>query len=279
MMFHQKISESDLRINIRKGEILYGGNHNLRIYGMLNCASGKRLKKQNRVFFQSENEATILGYRPCGHCMKVAYKKWKMGLLDLTVDKYRNWLPKDGTVNYYGKLLLETKADYYFQTLLNTIEWKHDEANIFGKKIITKREVAWYGEKAFEYNYSNSTKYALPWTPELLELKAIVENEANETFNSCLLNLYHSGEEGMAWHSDGETDLKKNGAIASFSLGAERKFSFKHKWSNEKIELMLQHGSLMVMKNETQTYWLHRLPPSKGIKEPRINLTFRTIVE
>ncbi|TXJ05106.1 MAG: alpha-ketoglutarate-dependent dioxygenase AlkB, partial [Acinetobacter sp.] len=98
------------------------------------------------------------------------------------------------------------------------------------------------------------------------------------TFNSCLLNLYHSGEEGMAWHSDGETDLKKNGAIASLSLGAERKFAFKHKQTKEKVELYLEHGSLLVMKDTTQSYWLHRLPPTKKVHGARMNLTFRTIV-
>ena len=92
------------------------------------------------------------------------------------------------------------------------------------------------------------------------------------------MNLYHDGSEGMAWHSDGEKDLKKNGAIASLSLGAERKFSFKHKKSKENISLFLPNGSLLIMKGSTQTYWLHRLPPTKKIHSPRINLTFRTIL-
>ena len=148
---------------------------------------------------------------------------------------------------------------------------------IFGKKIITKRKVAWYGDIPFPYTYSNTTKTALPWTKELLELKALVEKESGETYNSCLLNLYHDGSEGMAWHSDAELDLKKNGAIGSLSMGAVRKFAFKHKKTKESISQVLQHGSLLVMKGETQTHWLHRLPPTKVIFTPRINLTFRTI--
>ena len=164
-------------------------------------------------------------------------------------------------------------------TLLNTIEWRNDEAIIFGKKIITKRKVAWYGEKPFEYTYSKVTKNALPWTDALLQLKSVIEKESGETFNSCLLNLYHSGEEGMTWHSDGEKDLKKNGAIGSLSIGAERKFSFKHKETKEKVSLVLEHGSLLVMKGSTQTHWLHRLPPTKRITTPRVNLTFRTIIQ
>lgn len=191
----------------------------------------------------------------------------------------QNLLPKDGTVNYYGIVLSRKKADKYYNHLLSTIAWKNDEAIIFGKLIITKRKVAWYAEIPFEYSYSNRTKTALIFTKELLELKKIVEKETNETYNSCLLNLYHDGSEGMAWHSDGEKDLKENGAIASLTLGAERKFGFKHKTTKETVYKVLEHGSLLVMKNETQSHWLHRLPPTKKIHRPRINLTFRTIEE
>jgi alkylated DNA repair dioxygenase AlkB len=186
-------------------------------------------------------------------------------------------LHKDGEANYYGVLFSSEDSNNFLSTLLNNIEWKNDQANIFGRRIITKRKVAWYGEKPFEYTYSNTTKKALPWTKELMLLKAMVEKETSETFNSCLLNLYHNGSEAMAWHSDGETDLKINGAIASLSFGAERKFCFKHKKTKEVVSLILQHGSLLVMKGETQTHWLHRLPPSKKIDHLRVNLTFRTI--
>jgi alkylated DNA repair dioxygenase AlkB len=201
-----------------------------------------------------------------------------MDLFNHTIDGKRNLLRKDGTVNYYGKLLTAQHADYYLKTLLNIIEWRNDEAVIFGKRIITKRKVAWYGEKPFEYTYSNTTKLALPWIPELIELKNIAEQTSGETFNSCLLNLYHIGNEGMAWHSDAEKDLKKNGAIGSLSFGAERKFMFKHKQSKETIGLKLEHGSLLIMKGSTQTHWLHRLPPTTRVFSPRVNLTFRTIV-
>lgn len=201
-----------------------------------------------------------------------------MDLFGNLADANENLLPKDGTVNYYGKILNQEEADAFYHQLLEDIEWKNDEAVIFGKKILTKRKVAWYGDENYEYTYSNSTKKAIPWTPELLKLKALAEEKTGEEFNSCLLNLYHNGEEGMAYHSDGEKDLKKNGAIASLSFGAERKFSFKHKFTKEKVELLLEHGSLLVMKDQTQSFWLHRLPPTKKIHTPRINLTFRTIV-
>ena len=202
-----------------------------------------------------------------------------MDLFDNEIGEGRNLLPKDGEVNYYGQILKNEEANYYYDCLLNAIEWKNDEAVLFGKRIITKRKVAWYGDKKFEYEYSNTTKQALLWTKELLVLKTLVEQNTGETFNSCLLNLYHNESEGMAWHSDAEKKLKRNGAIASLSFGAERKFAFKHKITKEKISLVLNHGSLMVMKGTTQTNWLHRLPPTKFKKRPRINLTFRTIIE
>ena len=191
----------------------------------------------------------------------------------------KNILPKDGTVNYYGKIFSLPDANQYLNNLLNGIEWKNDEAIIFGKLIITKRKVAWYADTDFEYTYSNITKRAIPFTKELLQLKSIIELKTGEQFNSCLLNLYHTGDEGMAWHSDAEKDLKKNGVIGSLSFGAERKFSFKHKETKETVSVILEHGSLLVMKDATQTNWLHRLPPTKKTTKPRVNLTFRTIVK
>jgi alkylated DNA repair dioxygenase AlkB len=198
-------------------------------------------------------------------------------LFNSTPNPQQNLLPYGGIVNYYGKCIAIDDANSYYDYLFKQIEWKNDEAIIFGKHILTKRKVAWYGDLPFEYTYSNTTKQALRWTKELLELKAICEEKSGETYNSCLLNLYHSGDEGMAWHSDGEKDLKKDGAIASLSLGAVRKFGFKHKETKETIYMVLEHGSLLVMKGTTQSHWLHRLPPAKLVRRPRINLTFRTI--
>lgn len=193
-------------------------------------------------------------------------------------DANTNLLPYDGEVIYYGHIVSESEAKRYYDILLNEIPWQNDEAIIYGKRIVTKRKVAWYGDQAYNYTYSRTTKTALPWTPALLELKKITEKTCGKTFNSCLLNLYHDGSEGMAWHSDDEKSLGKNTVIGSFSLGAVRKFSFKHKATGEKIDTILDNGSLLVMKGATQTHWLHRLPESSKIRHPRINLTFRTIV-
>jgi alkylated DNA repair dioxygenase AlkB len=201
-----------------------------------------------------------------------------MDLFNQLSQQDTNLLPYDGIVKYFGKLLPLNEANDYLEALLTTIEWRNDEAIMFGKRIITKRKVAWYGDTDFEYKYSNVTKQALPWTDELKALKQLAELSTSETYNSCLLNLYHTGEEGMAWHSDAETDLKKDGAIASLSFGAERKFAFKHKQTQETVSIMLQNGSLLLMAGTTQTHWLHRLPPTTKIQTPRVNLTFRTIV-
>ena len=189
-----------------------------------------------------------------------------------------NILPFDGAADYYGMALTVAGARLYLGRLLEHIEWRNDEAVIFGRHIITRRKVAWYGDGNYAYAYSGKTRQALAWTPDLLRLKARVETLTGKTFNSCLLNLYHTGEEGMAWHSDDEKTLEKDGAIASLSLGAERKFSFRHRKTRETISVQLEPGSLLVMHGVTQDHWLHSLPKTKKVSDPRINLTFRTMV-
>jgi alkylated DNA repair dioxygenase AlkB len=190
-----------------------------------------------------------------------------------------NILNKDGIVNYYGKILSSVVANQYFDLLMQNIHWEKDQVIIFSKNITTKRKVAWYGDSEYLYTYSNTTKRASAWTKDLFELKQIVEKYAETKFNSCLLNLYHNGNEGMGWHSDDEKPLGKNNTIASLSFGAERKFSFKHKQTKQTVSLVLEHGSLLIMKGATQSNWLHSLPKSKNMTQPRINLTFRSIRE
>lgn len=200
-----------------------------------------------------------------------------MNLFDDHADSNKNLLPHEGAVYYYGAILSPEAAINYYEKLLATIEWKNDETVIFGKRIITKRKVAWYADMPFSYTYSKVTKRALLWTTELISLKKLVEQHSGETYNSCLLNLYHDGSEGMGWHSDDEKELKENGAIASLSIGAERIFAFKHKQTKQVVNMRLEKGSLLVMKDKTQAHWLHRLPPTKKVHTPRINLTFRTV--
>ena len=187
-------------------------------------------------------------------------------------------LPYEGEVIYKGSVFNRKQTTSYYQNLLHHIPWQNDEAIIFGKHHITKRKVAWYGDKAYSYTYSGVTKQAHLWTPELLQLKQKVEEISSTTYNSCLLNLYHDGAEGMGWHSDAEKTLLENGTIASITFGAERKFSFKHKVTKQRVDILLENGSLLLMKGTTQKNWLHRLPPTKKVFSPRINLTFRTVI-
>ncbi|MFT6084470.1 MAG: alkylated DNA repair dioxygenase AlkB [Alphaproteobacteria bacterium] len=186
----------------------------------------------------------------------------------------QNILPQDGIAYYYSAIIPSHKADFYYHQLMHQIAWEHDQLVIFGKSITTMRKVAWHGDKQYAYRYSQNTKYARPWQPNLLALKKYVEQISDTSFNTCLLNLYHDGSEGMGWHSDDEKELSPNGVIASLSLGAVRKFSFKHKQTKETISHILEHGSLLIMKGMTQTYWQHALLKTKKIHTPRINLTF-----
>ena len=190
-----------------------------------------------------------------------------------------NILPYDGQTFYYGEIFTGENSAKYMKILFDTIQWKNDEAKLFGKHFITKRKAAWYGDREYPYTYSNTTKHALPWTTELLEIKDAVEKMTNTTFNSCLLNLYHDGNEGMAWHSDDEKALARESGIASVSFGATRKFAFKHKVSKTIVEIILEPGSLLLMKGATQSHWFHRLPKTTKVTQPRINLTFRTMRE
>lgn len=189
-----------------------------------------------------------------------------------------NLLSEGGTAIYFGPILNPLEAEQYFKTLLDTLDWKQDEVIIFGKRHLTRRKTAWHGDKAFLYTYSNTTKKAQSWTPELMELRERVQKIAQTSFNSCLLNLYHSGEEGMSWHSDNEKELGPRPVIASLSLGAERKFSLKHRETKTTVSVNLENGSLLLMKDAIQENWLHSLPKTKKVLEPRINLTFRNII-
>lgn len=186
-----------------------------------------------------------------------------------------NLLPVDGELYYYPNFLSASDADFYFDELHRTIEWEHDVVKLFGKTIQTKRKVAWYATEALSYKYSGMMKHSKNFTKDLIELKEKIESFAEENFNACLLNLYSNGSEGMAWHSDDEKEIVHHSCIASLSLGAKRRFDFKHKINGDKFCIDLEHGSLLLMKSDIQEHWLHALPKQLRVKEARINLTFR----
>lgn len=194
-------------------------------------------------------------------------------------DSTHNLLPYDGQVYDFGQVI--DVPEWWYQQLLAELPWQHDVVTLFGKTHITNRQIVWMSDK--DYRYSGQLKTAVPWTEQLWKLKQQIEVMLTEQglgteFNACLLNYYPSGEDGMGYHADNEKELGQQTIIASVSLGATRKFVFKHRHTKDKIEFPLTSGQLIVMAGNTQQYWLHSLPKTKKVKEGRINLTFRRII-
>jgi alkylated DNA repair dioxygenase AlkB len=188
-----------------------------------------------------------------------------------------NLLPKDGGATYIPGFFDPEHCAALFTSLQSTIDWKEDQLLMFGKLITTKRKVAWVGDAGCSYTYSGVKKFPQAWTADLLHIKHKLESLAHSTFNSCLLNLYHDGDEGMGWHSDDEKELDSAAPIASVSLGGTRKFAFKHKLDKTSVSLFLEGGSVLLMQPPTQEFWQHNLTKTKRAVAPRINLTFRAI--
>ncbi len=186
-----------------------------------------------------------------------------------------NILPQDGIALYYEKIVHDDEVKQLYDALLNNIHWENERVIMFGKEIVTKRKVAFFSDPSISYRYASKTKIGLPWTSTLLSIKNRVESITKETYNACLLNLYHNGEESMGWHSDNEKEIITGSSIASLSLGANRKFSFKHKETKETVSIELINGSLLEMKGSVQAHWWHALLKSKKVTKARINLTFR----
>ncbi len=190
-----------------------------------------------------------------------------------------NLLPYDGEAHYLETLFNDQESAQWLATLSESIAWQRDQVTMFGKTITTDRQVAWFGTQPYLYRYAQHTKQAQLWTPPLLAIKQRVEQVTGERFDTCLLNFYQHGEQGMGWHSDNEPELKREGVIVSISFGAERKFVFKHKATKHKVELWLANGSALIMGGPIQQYWLHTLPKTKKVNQPRINLTFRQMAK
>lgn len=189
----------------------------------------------------------------------------------------QNLLPFDGQMNFKANFLSQEESQLYFKELLAITPWQSDVVHLFGKEYTSKRKIALYGDPNTSYTYSQVKKTPLEWTPTLLSIKSKIEQFCGARFNSCLLNLYHNGQEGMSWHSDNEKELGTHPAIASISLGAPRKFAWKHKKSKARYDKLLPSGSLIYMHGSMQEHWLHSIPKTKKVNEPRINLSFRQI--
>ena len=188
-----------------------------------------------------------------------------------------NLLPKEGCAHYFHEIFDEATSAKLFISLLNTLVWDHDQLLMFGKRIVTQRKVAWVADGDHSYTYSGAKKIPQIWTPDLLLIKKKAEVLVNWKFNSCLLNLYHNGNEGMGWHSDDEPELDRDAPIVSISLGGVRKFGFRNKLDKTSTSFFLGNGSALVMYSPTQEFWKHSLLKTKQSVEPRINLTFRSI--
>ena len=188
-----------------------------------------------------------------------------------------NILPKDGSAHYYPKVFTEQDCMALMRRLQTSLKWEPEQLMMFGKLVTTRRKVAWVADPLCSYTYSGVKKIPQAWTSELVLIKEKLEKASQAEFNSCLLNLYHDGNDGMGWHSDDEKELDPLSPIASLSLGAQRKFAFRHKKDKETISLFLGNGSALVMHPPTQEYWQHALLKSKTASDIRINLTFRKI--
>lgn len=188
---------------------------------------------------------------------------------------------KDGEVWFMENFMPLDKANSYFKSFIETINWRQEEIKMYGKTYPVPRKTAWYGYEGFNYKYSGILCNPEPWTKDLLGIKRVIETFLPDSdFNSVLLNLYRDGSDKVSWHADDEKGLGTNPLIASVSLGATRRFDLKHKTEpDEKLQLELVPGSLIIMKGALQHNWLHQIPIQKKITDPRINLTFRTIVD
>lgn len=179
---------------------------------------------------------------------------------------------------YIPDFYKKTTADKYYNRLLNDTEWQQDDIRVYGKTYKQPRLTALYGSTQQSYSYSNITMYPKKFTPLLEQIKNDIELIAETFFNVVLLNLYRDGQDSNGWHADNEKELGTNPVIASVSFGEKRPFHFKHrKLANEKYKLILNHGSLLIMKGEMQQHWVHQIAKTKQTIQPRINLTFRYI--
>ena len=184
----------------------------------------------------------------------------------------------DSDIIYYPKFLNYGEASEYFEVIKKNTPWQQDNITVYGKKYAQPRLTALFGNNGKPYSYSNITMQPHEFTEELLAIGSRIETITNINFTTCLLNLYRDGKDSNGWHADNEKELGQNPIIASVTLGQERFFHLKHRTNkNLKSKILLQHGSLLVMKGETQHQWLHQIPKTAKPIGERINLTFRII--
>ncbi|WP_338377927.1 alpha-ketoglutarate-dependent dioxygenase AlkB [uncultured Flavobacterium sp.] len=185
----------------------------------------------------------------------------------------------DAIFEYYPNFFSKEKADELYNLLYENTPWKQDIITVYGKNHLQPRLTALYGNEGKPYKYSNIIMYPQAWNATLIYIKELVEEKANHNFTTVLANLYRNEKDSNGWHADNEKELGRNPIIASISLGEERTFQLKHNFKKEaKQNLILKHGSLILMKEGSQIHYKHQIPKASSPKKPRINLTFRIIL-
>lgn len=181
----------------------------------------------------------------------------------------------DPEVILYHTFFTTEESDSFYRRLMATVAWR-EHMSRFGRPV--PRLTAFYGDLGVTYTYSGIIERALPWTPPLAAIKQRVEAVSGARFNTVLLNQYRHQDDSVAWHSDDEEELGQNPTIASVSLGAERHFRLRHKRKRQPpVDMLLTHGSLLIMQGTTQHEWEHCVPKMNKLLNPRINLTYRLI--
>ena len=184
----------------------------------------------------------------------------------------------DADIIYYPQFFDKQAADIIFASLAQEIPWQQDEIRVYGKIHPQPRLTALFGNEGKSYSYSNITMQPHPWSLLLQKLKTAIEKVTDTNFTTVLLNQYRDGKDSNGWHSDNENELGINPVIASLSFGAERMFQLKHNLDKDlKKSIVLEHGSLLLMKGTTQHVWKHQSPKTTKAVGPRINGTFRVI--
>lgn len=185
----------------------------------------------------------------------------------------------DAVFEFYPNFFNQEEADLLFDKLMNETPWQQDDITIFGKKIAQPRLTCLFGNEGKPYSYSGLTMQPHTWNLTMMFIKEKVDKISEQNFTTVLANLYRNEKDSNGWHADNEKELGRNPIIASVSFGEERKFQLKHNTILEaKINLNLNHGSLLLMKEGSQIHYKHQIPKATQLKNARINLTFRTIL-
>jgi alkylated DNA repair dioxygenase AlkB len=188
-----------------------------------------------------------------------------------------NKLPYDGELAVYKQFYDQNQADRLLTCLTEQLAWQEERIFIFGRWCKIPRLMCWYGDAEAIYKYSAVLHQPLAWLPELQAIRIQMQQVCKCSFNSVLGNLYRDGQDSMGCHADNEPELGNNPMIASLSFGAERLFRLHHNQTKQKVDVLLEHGDLLVMSGTMQHHWKHALPKTKKVKMPRVNLTFRQI--